>query len=561
MAVTFNKSLRTVPAQVALAHEVFSNPETNFVLVAPTGSGKTEIAYMIAAAKRNRGKKFRTLVLEPNQRLVAQTWERAKKYGLLECMSVAINPTAAAVHDLGAGGREVYSKSRLGGYLRKDWASRKERGINKDIRSWREPMFVEEKRRAYSSNVMISTYQLIKSDLERASERGITDKLLNAFDTIIVDEVPDFVAYGDTTEEPGADEQVKFRISKYYQALLNRVGERPQIIGLTAFPGRKTTALEKILDGRTIKPEFDDISNFIPDVNVHTSRIEDDLVTSIYQGMENSLIAKKAAFVRFLKSRKMNYEIESLGVAALSSLAGSNDEETARNAASILKHYHTMQMMLESSYHFFTATVGGEGRERPMTEYLEKNSGVPRSRIEEEVKARASSGKNLGKIDALIEILGRKHTHALVTANYVEPVMTANRILEHFGVKSDVMVGGEVQDQDNHMKTMESFNNGHIEVLLTDYGAGGHGIDLWGGTSVVYLGLPATREKAIQAQGRITRKRDIPQFPKQIDIHTLVYSGTSDEALSENVGSFDYSEWPGTAVRFDDAMIKALGIF
>ncbi len=563
MVVHFNSKMRRVDPQVALAADIISNPDRNTIAVAPTGMGKTEIGLTVAAAKKNADENHRTMVICPNQRLVGQWLSRTEKYGLNSKLSVFVNPTTESImgHWETGGAYAVDEFGRI-----RDWqyAARRERGIKRDIGAWKRGKFDEKKAGAWNADLMITTYQLIKMDLEKGR---IDPESLKGFGAIIIDEVPDSVAYDPTamSERDNPEEDVSRRISRYYEKLMELKNERTQIVGLTAFPGKKASALERLLKAKTIKPAMSLVEPFLPKFTPTELPVEDELVRRIDDGLLETLTIRKSQLARTATIEfQKPYGLGDISIGIVSHWAGDDAHADLQRAArGFLKLYHTRNRLLESPTYIF-----GEEQKNPETgkvlidpetrkaltvlDYVSRNSDVNKEEIEKELKERQGKRKNLGKIDEILEVLTQMKQPTVAATNYVDSTLELDflvRKMPGVQIQSGYLVGGAVQTREQQEEVIEKFNklNGGLDLLITDYKAGGHGLDLFRGEAVIYAGLPPSVEMYMQMRGRVTRSSVFGE-PKYLNEYLPYYEGTSEADAVRALVDVRFEDLPGAEV-------------
>ncbi len=555
----FNEKFEYVQSQVALAYEVLSNPNQNYVLVSPTGSGKTEIAYLIAVARSRQNPGSKTLIIEPNQRLAEQTLERANKYGLEDHLVIRRNPVIRECVSWERSGKwSPYQRSRNRNtarrYQKMDSASCKERKILSKEREWKTEVFKERKYKAYNADIMISTVQLIKSDVYRMNERDLSPEMLRQFDTIIIDEVPDAVAYEYENAYSG-EEDIHYRVSKLYSDLFSIVGDSAQIIGLTAFPGKKAESLEILLNAEMVKPERNLVDQFIPNGDCYEIKCKDEFLLELSQKLSLILGRRKSEFVSELENNDKYYGHRDLNFTILSKFARSKNKEIAKRALSIMKLSYVSQMILESSWRVFGSKLNYANEEVRLIDYLEK-IGIDREWMVTELRKK-KEGDDFDKIKQVVD-LAEAFDKVVIATNYVEPARALREALRDRGIFCRLLTGSDEKTPKEQMEVIHYFNNATTNVLIMTYGAGGYGLDLWAGKVLIYLGMPSTLEKSVQMQGRITRQKNISEGKKMIYIHPLVYEGTIDKHFINNVDVPRYEDWPGREISFDEQMLENL---
>lgn len=555
MQLKFNDRFKQVGAQLALASELISGE--NYIVLSPTGSGKTEVGMIVSAYKLNENPDKRTMILASDQRLVNQWYERFEKYGLTDKMSVRVNPTKAGVTGPWETGG-VYQKDKFGYLKRRDFASRWERRIMKAKRGFDTERFEDMKREAYDADVMISTHQLIQSDIKR--ERvGSSD--FKKFQTLIADEAPLSLAYDESAIEGEFDENdIKYRFSRYYEDIVTRLPSSTQFIGLTAFPGKKAFALKKFFSAEIIKPEESLIENYLPDFQTSRIEVRDEFVESMHQNLVAKMFERKINLRKLLKIIDKDYEISELSIPLVSRYATYESKKHERElvesiratAGSILGLYHNSLGILESTYYMF-------GNHDSM-EYFKKNTGFSEESITAELNERAREQRNLGKIDEILDILEMMPGKTVIATNYVAPTKELHHLLGKKGFRSEYLIGGQQQTREEQSKIIERFNEGNADVLITDYGAGGFGIDLFGGQNIIYAGMPSSLERFIQMRGRITRSKNIGE-KKDIFEYIITYEGTSDAEKGKELDNVEYKDWPGRAVGITEDVYEFTDLF
>jgi SNF2 family DNA or RNA helicase len=127
------------------------------------------------------------------------------------------------------------------------------------------------------------------------------------------------------------------------------------------------------------------------------------------------------------------------------------------------------------------------------------------------------------KIDVLEEIVDcAQGKSLLIFYNFQHD---ADRIIHKFGKKV-------VKLKDD--KTIDNWNKGKIEILLTHPASAGHGLNLqYGGNIIVWFGLTWSLELYLQANARLYRQGQ----QEAVIIHHLIAKGTADEVVMESLQS------------------------
>ena len=140
----------------------------------------------------------------------------------------------------------------------------------------------------------------------------------------------------------------------------------------------------------------------------------------------------------------------------------------------------------------------------------------------------------------------------VAATNYVDSTLELDFLIRKMPgvqVQSGYLVGGDVQTREQQEEVIRNFNKpkGGLDLLITDYKAGGHGLDLPRGEAVIYAGLPVSVEMYMQMRGRVTRSRVFGE-PKYLNEYLPFYAGTLEADAVRALVDVRFEDLPGREV-------------
>jgi len=487
--VRYNDDLKAINFQLEAAKTSLDTllDGDSVILESPTGTGKTEIGLITAAAFMNTHPNQKVLVLTPSE-LIGNQW-----------------------------------KDRIADYTETDITVYH----NRPARSYRVgkrfvPALITKDHLFNEADFVISTYQLLKNDIER--ER-LSEDTANQYDLMIVDELEPVVAH---------DIDFK-RLSKYYQTILDHF-PNSKLMVLTALPSDKSRFAADALNAQRWQTDPTKTREFMPEIHTSYYRLEDGLIEDLATRLEHrtysiSVDLMKAfkqspSFPQHIVDRYNRTDLLRLGVLqkltqqlnAMGEIEVDIDDcfssisDLTSTLGYLMKTRHGIHRILESPL---------ASLKKILPEYFKPEDCKV---FEEEIDERINLGYETSKTACLTEYLSKLERNAapVIFVNYLETANDLSAILQDMGYHT-LCLTSEVS-MDTRINFRKRFNNGG-KVLIMTYDAGGLGLDLYRATDIIYFGLPRTENKRIQAIGRGMRSANIYENPnKQLNEVVLSYA-------------------------------------
>ncbi len=434
----------------------------NTLVVLPTGMGKTLIGALVM--EKFLKEKKRCLFLAPTRPLVAQHGKRLNEYFY-----------------------ESYDIAQVTGQIKK-----------------------EDRRILYEkSDVIISTPQTIKNDIESTATEDNPGGILSNFSCIVVDECHRAVGqYAYTYVANSAIEQGK----KNGKILL---------LGLTASPGGSASKIKEITDALSIdnveiRTETDsDVSKYIQNINIQWKEVE------LSQEMNEAI-----ALLKELMDEKSK---------TLGELNIMISRKTPRGRLSQIYRRLIDNKYMAALGHFAMFYNAFHG-----VELIESESPLAYSKFVERLKERkkrvdwrftqaANKLTNIEhpKMKVLIDLISeRKEKKIIVFAQYRDQVNHIVDKLSESGFKAKPFLGkgnGGVAAVREQKKTITEFANGDIDILVAS-SIGEEGIDIPAADTAIFYEPVPSEIRSIQRRGRVGRT-------KEGEVIILVAKGTKDEVF------------------------------
>ncbi len=505
--IKFNDNFQALNYQLCGAQGMLERAlnNENVIFEAPPGIGKTEIAMLAMCAYQNRNPNSKTLIVTPSILIGDQWLDRMKKYGIDEKLNVHLNKPAsrgyAPFYRAGRGRRSHIPKNLL---LQSEKESKRNMLENSDV--------------------FISTFNLLKSDIER--ERFSKSATTN-YELMVIDEIEPLVALPE--EDP--------RFSLFYRPVLETFNHAKKIV-LTALPSKKSEIAEIELPASRIRPLNESFEKYMPRIHTQYINIEDPIVVDIVTShnheshyiAQNALTALRAdADTKKILGKHLDVKpVDLLSYIRLHnihrSLVLSDPHEDRDNItkakyqiAYLMKRVHTSHRVLEST----AASLAGEDI---------KISDISR----ECLTKRIEEGGDLNKTTCLLELLESmkgKNVSPLIFVNYRPSADALEELLKEEGYPT-FKITGDVEAGTRYNE-IERFNNGNFVMILT-YRAGGFGVDLPQATHIIFYGVPMTISGRNQALGRGMRSKDIRKAgSKELEEVMLFYDYHPERSLVE----------------------------
>mgnify|MGYP001435521285 CR=1 FL=1 len=446
--------------QERIAESAIKNGNTLVVL--PTGMGKTLIGALVM--EKFLKEKKRCLFLAPTRPLVSQHGKRLNEYFY-----------------------ESYSVTPVTGQTRKE-----------------DRMILYGK-----SDVIISTPQTIKNDIESTATEENPGGILSNFSCIVVDECHRAVGqYAYTYVANSAAEQA----GKNGKILL---------LGLTASPGGSASRIKEITDALSIdnveiRTETDaDVSKYVQKVNVQWREVELPKEMNEAIALLNELMDEKSK--------------------TLSELNITISRKTPRGRLSQIYRSLIDNHYMAALGHFAMFYNAFHG-----VELIESESPLAYSKFVERLKERkkrvdwrfAQAANKLSNIEhpkmhLLSELVTeRKGKRIIVFAQYRDQVHHIVGRLNGSGFKAKPFLGkgkGGVAAVREQKKTISEFANGDIDILVAS-SIGEEGIDIPSADTAIFYEPVPSEIRSIQRRGRVGRA-------KEGEVIILIAKGTRDEVV------------------------------
>jgi ERCC4-related helicase len=479
--------------QLALANQVATHADENYIVTADTGMGKTIIGYQAIVLAHNTGRlgDGKALIV-PRTRVMLEHWYNfSQKLGLGEFTPVYVNrrlehlvqdlpwdKKQAAYRSLDAAKRENYAKS----------------------------------------GIVISTPKILSRDIrtKRFPPEQFEKTKLILFDEIHNLLVPD-------PHEPITN----FRLNRLYEELFGQISGK-QLVGMTATMRDRweARALEYFMHAKIIAPSPEDTQKYAPKLEVRKFYIVDP--TGWINNMDTLLRDTVVSQMRRIKKKMRRDDFEIFTENGLwtyvKECMNSGDPDLAMAARSLTKAIYTRLLLYEGTFPSLYRYVKGQVRQReePMTE--EEQQALRWStwyRLGELVEQRAKENPVLPKTESFVKLVERSVKNGekvLVFDRFIGGCKELQRVLEHKNIPSG-MVSGKMSGQEQ-AAVFSGFEKGDYSVLISTTGVGGEGVDLPSADSVIQYGFSSSPTYMAQRAGRI--RGGIERY--------LVYASTAEDA-------------------------------
>ena len=434
----------------------------NTLVVLPTGMGKTLIGALVM--ERFLKEKKRCLFLAPTRPLVAQHGKRLNEYFY-----------------------ESYSVIPVTGQTRKD----------------------DRKALYGKSDVVISTPQTIKNDIESTATEDNPGGILSNFSCIVVDECHRAVGqYAYTYVANSAKEQEK-RNGKIL------------LLGLTASPGGSSSRIKEITDALfinnvEIRTETDaDVSKYVQKINVQWKEVELPQEMSDAVALLNELMDEKSRTLG-----ELNITIS---------------RKTPRGRLSQIYRSLIDNGYMAALGHFAMFYNAFHG-----VELIESESPLAYAKFVERLKERkkrvdwrfAQAANKLTNVEhpkmrLLADLIKeRKGKRIIVFAQYRDQVNHIVAKLNESGFRAKPFLGkgkGGAAAVKEQKETIGEFADGGIDILVAS-SIGEEGIDIPSADTAIFYEPVPSEIRTIQRRGRVGRA-------KEGEVLILVAKGTRDEVF------------------------------
>lgn len=469
--------------QLELAAELLEKPEQDTIVQGDVGLGKTETALMSMAARSNENEgNYSAMVVVPNERLESQWVDRLREYDM----------------EFDFRTNEPAGDQRLGSLKNSIPDSEKKERLEQHFEG---EGFEERKKRAIrDSDVFITTYQLLSSDIrnDRLSDLSFS------FDDIVVDEATHLIS---NITMDDADDNKSFvpgyKVDERFHDFADAfAGSR--MIGLTALPGKKIGPMEDIIGAEVISPSEENASEHIQNVYSVENVFEDEDMENIVKGVN---------------------------------LDFSNTVQTFKDA--VYQEYgarpdanKAYQFMGDENDHI-------ENAARSVLSLQSQMAKVSETMIYPEVSGWSFTPKG-EFVEGITDNLAGSGEQYLAFATHVS---TAENMAKIAGGNVGIVTGQNTKTENQNQ--IEKYKNGELDGLVMTYGAGGEGLDLGETDRIIHTSSYISEDEKISATGRGKRNDGVIEHNLTYDFEPDV-SSTQAEFLGREP---DYSEESMESVR------------